>query len=27
MNHWPEFIDIWQGTSSGQGDPITLHYI
>jgi len=20
MNHWPECIDVWHGTSSGPGD-------
>jgi len=24
MNHWPECIDVWHGTSLGQGDFVQL---
>jgi len=26
MNHWPECLDIWYGTSYGQGDSRQLRY-
>jgi len=27
MNHWPECLDIWYGSSYGQGDSRQLGYL